>query len=1499
MSQKSSVAETAIAIIGASCRFDGAEDPATLWQRLLAGEGLLRRLSDAELRAAGFDPATLDAAVVPVGAVVPEIASFDTERFGIAAREASLIDPQHRLFLELALEAFENAGHDPATIGGPVGVFGGAAFASYLMHQLLPAREQLRADDEFAVMIGNNKDHLAARVAFLLDLRGPAVNVQSACSTSLLAVHLACQSLLQGECDFALAGGVSLEIPQGRPYFWQAGGVLSPDGCCRAFDAAAAGTVPGNGGGMVLLRPLAAALDDGDHILAVIEASAANNDGAGKMAYTAPAIDGQAAVIAEALALAGVTPAAIGYVETHGTGTPMGDPIEVAALRQAFEAAGGSPDGQRCLLGAVKTHLGHCDAAAGIAGLLAAALAVEAGEVPAVRHFREANPHIDFGPFKVNARRSPWPLIAGLRRAGVSSFGIGGTNVHLVLAEAPAEARPRPRPAATQLPERPQVVLLSAASPGALEAASRRLADSLEAAPSRNLSAIAGTLAWGRPSLSWRRALVAANCADLVAALRDSSRHFDGRGGAARRGSRKVAFLLPGQGAQRPDMAQGLAPLTEFSERLAAGLEYLRGAGLDLLPLLVLPAGADREAAAAALERTDNAQAALTVMSLALAAQWQAWGIEPAALLGHSVGELAAACLAGVFDEKTVLELVAERGRLLAALPGGGMAAVPLAEEELRSRLRGTPIELAAINGDRLATVAGPEAALGAWIAALAAEGIEVRRLHTSHAFHSAAVEPALAPFRRAVAAARPRPPRIPLISNVSGRWLTAAEATDPDYWANHLRAPVLFAAGLKTLTADSPLLLEVGPGQALSALARGAGFDAVASLPISGAGAHPGEAALLAAAGRLWTVGGPRPSRRLFGEIRRVVLPTYPFERRRCWIEAASPAAPFSTTPAPGSLAKRSAVEQFLYVPAFTRLPQPKNRARSVEPVGEWWIVADPEDAEQRRVAAAIAAELTLRHESFSALAPAGPFPPAGAARVIYLGALGQGTAAAIYDGALAVVRAAAATPGRSSCRLIALTDRLYGVIDDGEARRPEQAVLQGPWLVAPQESPGLTSLVVDLDLPASAELTAALAARLLDQLAAGGEGLGSGVVALRGEGGRASFWRASFEPLAGAPVAAATWEPGAVVLITGGLGRIGRVLAEDLVRRHGVVVVAAGRRSADRATRDWAASLAPTRTGRLEIEEADVTDPAAMKQLLERVAARHGKIDVVVHAAGITGEAAHTPIERLAPADRERHFAPKITGAENLLEAIVALRDQRQIEVGAVLLCSSLSTVLGGLGFGAYAAANAFLDAFAGHAGRRCGLPFMAVDWDGWFFGATGSAAASPAGAEALALTVAEGLAVFERLPALLGLERLVVSTAELAARQALWTRSPGGRAMPRPADSEAVAAARRPASAPPYLPPSTATEEILAQVWSDLLGFAPIGLADDFFELGGHSLLATQMVSRLREKLGIEMSVAAVFDAPKLRGLAALLDGLGPGPAAAATATAPVEEREEFEL
>ncbi|HEV7506853.1 MAG TPA: amino acid adenylation domain-containing protein [Thermoanaerobaculia bacterium] len=878
-----------IAIVGLAGRFPGAADVDELWANLRSGRECIRFFSDDELLAAGVPSQVLARPnYVKARGVLDGIDLFDAPFFDIPPREAEMTDPQHRLFLESAFHALEHAGYDPGRYPGAIGVYAGVSANMYLLRNVLASAGALQAGGENQAMLGGDKDFLATRLSYKLNLRGPSFTVQTACSTSLVATHLACRALLGRECDMALAGGVSATVPQVSGYHYQEGGISSPDGHCRAFDAQAQGTVGGSGVGVVVLKRLSDALAAGDTIHAVIRGTAINNDGAQKVGYTAPGVDGQAGVIAAAQALAGVSADEIGYVEAHGTGTPLGDPIEIAALTRAFRS--GTERTGFCAIGSVKTNLGHLDAAAGIAGLIKTTLVLEHGEIPPSLHFREPNPRIDFAasPFFVNAELRPWAADGAPRRAGVSSFGIGGTNAHAVLESAPA-----PVPSGKSRPF--QLLMLSARTSEALEAATDNLAAHLLRHPELPLADAAYTLQTGRRLLAHRRVLVALDAADAAAALsaRDPERLLTRTCDGSRR---QVVFLFPGQGAQYAGMGRELyerepayrSALDSCAEILGPHL-----GGLDLLQALHPEPGdvaADRR-----LQETGLAQPALFAVEYALARLWMEWGVRPEAMLGHSLGEYVAACLAGVFSLEDALALVAARGRLMQSLPAGAMLAVPLPEEETAALL-GEELSLAAVNAPSLCVVSGPEAAIEAVRTRLAQRGLEARRLHTSHAFHSAALDPILEPFRALVSKMALQPPRLPYLSNLTGTWIEAPQATDPDYWVSHLRQPVRFAAALSELLREpGRLLLEVGPGRTLSTLARRQSATAASLVESMRSPADPGSdlGTLLTALGRLWLAGVEIAWEGFHAHERRrrVPLPLYPFERKRYWIEPSRPA--------------------------------------------------------------------------------------------------------------------------------------------------------------------------------------------------------------------------------------------------------------------------------------------------------------------------------------------------------------------------------------------------------------------------------------------------------------------------------------------------------------------------------------------------------------------------------------------------------------------------------
>src|SRR3984893_14295829 len=894
-----------IAIVGMSGRFPGAESVEEFWANLVAGRESISFFNDEDLAASGLDVAELKrrGQYVAARGVLKDADCFDAAFFGVNPKEAEVMDPQQRVFLEACWAALERAGYAPDKMPGSVGVFAGASTNTYVHHALQPRPQLMELVGPDVIMFGNDKDYLTTRVAYKFGLKGPAVNVSTACSTSLVAVGQACQSLLTYQCDVALAGGVAVRVPQQRGHYYDEGNIGSPDGHTRTFDFKSKGKAHSTGVGVVVLKRLEDAVKDGDQIYAVIKGVGLNNDGSQRVSFGAPGVEGQSEAIAMAHALAGIDPETITYVEAHGTATPLGDPIEVAGLTKAFRM--GTQAKQFCAIGSVKTNIGHLDVAAGVTGLIKTALALRNKIIPANLHFTKPNPKLDIenSPFFVNATLQEWKSKGNApRRAGISSFGTGGTNAHLVLEEAP------------QVPEsgpsRPWKLLpLSAKTPEALERATANLAKHLKQIAKRGegaeglneLADAAFTLQTGRSEFVHRRVMACTDPAEGAAALeaKDAKRVFTHH---QKLNNPPVVFMFPGQGAQYAGMGAELyrsestfrAEVDHCAELLKPVLQS------DIRTIMFPEAGAEKEAEQL-LVQTRFTQPALFVIEFALAKLWMSWGIKPAAMIGHSVGEYVAGCLAGVFRVQEALTLIARRAELVQAQPGGTMLAIRLPEPEVLPLLN-SQLAIAAINSPNLCVVSGPYDAIAELEKHLASNKIAARRLQTSHASHSPMMEPVLAPFTELLRKVKLGEPQIPYVSNVTARWITAAETSSPEYWAGHVRQTVRFADGVAELMKDSKyVLLEVGPGQTLSTLARQHPAKAneqtvLASLAMAGDQEPHG---LLDTLGRLWMNGVSVDWQQFYANERRLraVLPTYPFERKRYWPESAPTAARATTS--------------------------------------------------------------------------------------------------------------------------------------------------------------------------------------------------------------------------------------------------------------------------------------------------------------------------------------------------------------------------------------------------------------------------------------------------------------------------------------------------------------------------------------------------------------------------------------------------------------------------
>ena len=900
-----------IAIIAMAGRFPGAQDVETFWKNLCEGRDSITFFGPDDLDPGVSAMERNEAGYVAARGVIDNVEQFDAAFFGISPREAELMDPQHRIFLELCWECMERAGHVPGATSGPVGVFAGTNNGTYFQRHVQAHPDLIEKLGAFQVMVANEKDYIATRIAHKLDLNGPAISLHTACSTSLVAICQAVDSLRAGQCDMALAGAASVVCPPRSGYRYQEGSMLSPDGHTRTFDQNAQGTVFGDGAAVVLLKRLSEALVDGDPVYALIRGGAVNNDGGRKASFTAPSSEGQAAVIAMAQRNARVDARSISYVEAHGTATPLGDPIEIEGLTRAFR--GSTDDVGFCRIGSVKSNVGHLVAAAGAAGVIKTALSLQHRVLPATLHFTAANPSIAFAgsPFVVNQACEVWSSDLAPRRAGVSSFGVGGTNAHVVMEEAPS----RPE---SDTDTGAQLLVLSARTPHALGQAASQLASHLQQAPDINLADVAWTLAAGRKAFAHRVAVVADSAEAAASQLLSLETTANIARSKPTRAS-DVVFLFPGQGSQYAGMGRELyRSEPAFRQAFDACAEAAQGElSFDLREVVF---GDDAEA----LLPTGVMQPAIFAIEYSVARLWMSYGVQPVAMIGHSVGEFVAATLAGVFSLADAMRLVARRGRLMQAQPAGSMLSVRLPLDQLLARLP-SELSLAAENSPGACVVSGPSAAIGDFQALLEAESVACRALKTSHAFHSSMMDDVVAPFRAEVAHVARSAPAIPIVSTATGEWLQPEQATSPDYWAHHLRAPVRFAAALACVTeAAARVLLEVGPRTTLAGLAkqRISGSKSYLSAQASMSDTPESEvASFRLAAGQLWCRGALADAAIFDKRQRRhrLCLPTYPFERQRYWVEAGVQAA--ALTPQ-----ATVAVSLPVTLPAATAIPEPEN---------------------------------------------------------------------------------------------------------------------------------------------------------------------------------------------------------------------------------------------------------------------------------------------------------------------------------------------------------------------------------------------------------------------------------------------------------------------------------------------------------------------------------------------------------------------------------------------
>ncbi len=1357
-----------IAIVGMALRVPGARNVREFWDNLRNGVESIRTLTTDELIAAGEKPSQFQRPnYVPRTAELPDMEMFDADFFGFSPIDAAVMDPQHRQFLECAWEAMEDATCPPQKVEGPVGVFAGCGMGSYFYFNVCSHRDLLDRVGMFLLRhTGNDKDFLATRASFAFDLKGPSINVQTACSTSLVAIHYACHSLLAGECDMALAGGSTIELPHRRGYLYQDGEILAPDGHCRAFDHRAAGTVFGSGAGVVVLKRLSDAIADGDPIRGVIKATAVNNDGASKAGYLAPSVSGQAAAVVEALGLAGVSADGVQYVECHGTGTYLGDPIEIEALTQAYRVS--STRKGFCRVGSVKTNIGHLDTAAGVVGLIKTVLALEHGEIPPSLNYEKPNPAIDFAnsPFVVNAQLSPWPASDGPRRAAVNSLGVGGTNAHAIL-----EAAPKAAKASALAEDGPELIVLSAKSRKVLDAASRRLGDFLLSSPDTPLADVAFTLLNGRQHFEHRRVVAVANRADAIVVLSAA----DGKRMQTHSvidGAPSAVFLFPGGGAQHPGMARDLyRGEAAFRAAIDEGLSYLPADVAAETRRITIGAEPGDPDSAKALLLPSLQLPAILIVEVALARFWMARGIKPAALIGHSMGENAAACVAGVLSFERAVKLVRLRGELFDEIRGGGMLSIPLPYDELSRRVPAN-LDIASVNAPALCVVSGTDADLEDFRLKLLAEGVETSRVPIDIAAHSRLLEPILARFGAFLAESKLAPPKIPIVSNLSGNWLTAAEATDPNYWVRHLRSTVRFAQGLSLLAQDTRrIYIEVGPGRTLSSLVKAQSVieanQVINTLP------HADDVVddrlhTMTAIARAWATGlvfpieGMRPVR----AGRRISVPTYSFQHQRYFLERINS----TVASIDEGLSKENDLERWGWTPAWQHSVAGMQLGADAKP-RSWLVVMD--DA---GVGRALVDRLRRLGHSVVTMALGDTYRKLDAdtyvlcaeqgregyerlvqdlaqdrgmpGNIVHLGLLTSDESfrpgSSFFDRNqergffslffLAQVMSEVGAP--SPLQITVVTNGMLRVGEE-PLPYPEKATVLGPALVLPKEIPGASVRVLDVpSLPQQPPLTVKVVQDLLgwkkgvDHGAAVAQLIwrdlfappANEVAAFRdGQRWLATYERVNLE--AGTGTEAGFRENG-VYLVTGGLGDLGLEFARRLGEQFKARLFLLGR--SELPSRDaWDGYIAAygenDRIGRAilavrAIEAAggevhclvaDVANPEAIRAAVAKAVEKYGTVNGVIHAAGTVRDSL---IAMKTPAEIQEVLSPKVVGTLVLEEALAG------IDLDILVLFSSTSTDTSPAGQVDYVAANAYLNAFAQSRASRSRTRVVALHWGIW---------------------------------------------------------------------------------------------------------------------------------------------------------------------------------------
>jgi len=1451
-----------IAIIGMSARMPGSPTLNDFWHLLRDGQEAIVQFSKEEMLAEGADPEVVNHKnCVAAKGYLADVELFDASFFGISPREAELIDPQHRVMLECAWEAMEEAGYDPSQYPGRVAIFTSAGMNTYLAFNILTNPGLMEQVGGFQLSIYNDKDFVPTRIAYSMNTHGPAIDIGTACSSSLVGVHMACQHLLTYQSDMVLVGGVTVHLPQKTAYVDEGGTAYSPDGHCRPFDATPSGLVDGNGAAAVILKRLSDAIADGDHIHAVIRGSAINNDGSDKIGYSAPSIDGQAEVILEAQAMAGVEPEDISYIEAHGTATPLGDPIEVAALTQAFRTQ--TDQKAYCGLGAVKSNIGHVDKAAGLAGLIKTALSLEHEQLVPTLHWNAPNPKLDLPntPFYVVNTLRPWPRQADKPRiAGLSSFGVGGTNAHAIIAEAPVA----PLGSASRSN---QLLVLSARTETALQSSVERLVAYLAANPASDLADIAHTLQLGRKRFAHRLSLSVKDIQQAITQLPHTPSAYYESSDAP-----EVMFLFAGQGSQYAGMGRELyqqEPLfTSIIDQCAEFLIPL--IGQDIRTAL-FPEPDQQSHAQELLKNTSLTQPALFALEYALARVWMSWGVKPVAMIGHSLGEYVAACLADVFSLEDGLSLVSIRSRLMQSMSPGAMLSVPMAQDKVIVQLAdsGLTLDIAAINGPALTVVSGTVENIAEFKAHLLEQNVSATVLQTSHAFHSSMMEPMLESFSAQTRHISFHAPKIPYISNLTGTWATAAQVTKPSYWLEHIRQAVRFYDGVTTLlhSNKNAVLLEVGPGRTLTSLASMAVQEnqriKVASLPTAQATVGA-QAFMLTALGQLWSAGVPIDWSGFYDqEFRlRVALPTYPFERQKFWIEPGDTKA--AANLASNDASRRKNPDDWFYLPSWILSQTPSQSSLSTL---QHFALYGPPSAladKLRDTLKQLGHSVTLSHTHEDCVKvsaecdtlvylPVLNLPPdADAHKVSY--SLSQ-----VCDPLIRLVQAISTQRGERPIRLTAIGEHILAT-NPGLTIEPAQAALVGLLRTLAYEYTHFDTQTIDIIIPTTTKTLSRLSEKLAAELVSDNR---DETIVLR----NSYRWIPELRTIQPTERerSLGLFKDEGVYVITDGLEDIGLVFAKALAQRPGskLVLTAQSQHTIDQRKSEIESLKALG--AQVSAVELKAHTASALTDLIERTQEKWQTIDVWIHAVDMHSQKPFGLIQALDDRSLETYWTAQ---QQQLLELEKALEHS---EVKLCMMMSSLSAQISGTGQLAHTVAALHLEAFAHQHNQQSEVPWMVVQWDSWK--AHDHATIEAAARTDFALSPVEGFQAFDRLMKLDEMACITIATNPPLLRREQILQNKKNTALGKTAPT-VERLYERPNLSNAYVAPRNEYEQSVADTWQKCLGIKKVGVEDNFFDLGGHSLLGAQLTLELQNTFKVKVDIALLFAHPTVADLSQVL-------------------------